>query len=166
MLILVTAPDWLRSWELRDWLALCSALLAVAALMLGVVNYFHAQRRDKRDLFIRIHEELIKPDAAEGRRHLYTIKDPSDAVAIAGDQERSGAIYRALAMFDLLALYSESEWIDESQVLQEWGYSLRNTLDPANMWIAERYRDREEWHSWEHYQRLARAAKAAAPSTK
>jgi len=63
-------------------------------------------------------------------------------------------------------VYVESGWIEYETVRSEWWYSLVNTLDGANLWIAERYRDREQWHSWEHYQRLARRLRADGPAPK
>jgi hypothetical protein len=72
-------------------------------------------------------------------------------------------VYRALAMFDVLALYAENGWIDERTVLDEWGNSLRNSVDPAQHFIAARY-ETVRWHSWPHYQALA--AKAMAQPTR
>ena len=149
--------------HLRDWLTAITAAVALIALCISVANYYQGRRRDKRDLFISVHQELIKPEAAEGRQVLYGIKDADKAVGIAKKEYESGRIYTALAVFDLLALYVESKWIDYETVRREWYYSLVHTRYGANMWIAERYKDREQWHSWEHYQRLSKRLEADGP---
>ena len=63
-------------------------------------------------------------------------------------------------MFDILALYAEHGWINEDTVLDEWGNSLRNSIDPAAYFIAVRY-DSVQWHSWPHYRALAAKAERA-----
>lgn len=147
----------------RNWISGASAVIALIALGVTLTNYRRSQDRDRRDLFLSVHRALIEPDVASGRRHLYRAKSQISAEGTAIDETASGEIYRALAMLDLLALYVESGWIDYDTVKKEWSYSLVNTRPGANLWIAERYRDREQEHSWEHYHRLAeRVAKERA----
>lgn len=131
--------------------------VSAGALILGVVNFLQAHRRDKRDLFLRLHETLVEPDVVAGRRALYKVKSEDDAEAVCGNEEISTRIYRALAMFDVLGLYVESRWIDERTVLREWSNSLVRSREPARLWIAKRY-EGVQWHSWPHYTSLAEKA--------
>jgi hypothetical protein len=141
--------------HLRDWFAGASAIAAFTALGIALYNLRQGKKRDRRDLFISIHQALLDPEVVRGRQYLYAIKNRNDAASAALSTDKSGPIYRALAMFDLMGLYAESKWIDEKTVAREWRYSIVNTHPAAKAWIAERYRDRPQWHSWEHYQALA-----------
>jgi hypothetical protein len=142
---------------IRNTVAGVSAFLALCALALGMVNFQRAKKLDKRDLFLRLHEALVEPEVVAGRRALYKIKTTDGAAAACVDEQTSSRIYRALALFDVLALYVESKWIDEGTVLKEWSNSLVRSTEPAELWMAERYKG-VEWHSWPHYQALASKA--------
>jgi hypothetical protein len=141
----------------RNSITALGAIFSLAAVVLGVVNFRRARKLDKRDLFLRMHETMIQPDAVAGRRALYKITSPKDAETSCMNDVTSSQIYRALALFDVLALYVESGWIDEGTVLKEWSNSLARSQEPARLWIAARYKG-VHWHSWPHYQSLAKMA--------
>jgi hypothetical protein len=145
----------------RDLLTTLAVLVSLGALGLGIVNFRRATRLDARDLFLKVHERLIEPDVVAGRRILYTLKTKEEAAALVYREEEMTKVYRALAMFDILALYTEHGWIDEDTVLDEWGNSLRNSVVPATHFIAARY-DSVQWHSWPHYRALAEKAQRRA----
>jgi len=147
----------------RDLFTVLAVLVSAGALWLGIVNYKRARRLDKRDLFLRIHEALIEPGVVEGRRLLYQIPDQATAAAMVYKPEKLTAVYRALAMFDVLAMYAENGWIDEDTVLDEWGHSLRWSVPFAERFIAARY-ETIKWHSWPHYKALADKATARRPA--
>ena len=142
---------------IRSLISGVSAFLALCALALGIVNFRRAQTLDKRDLFLRLHETLVEPEAVAGRRALYSIKTSKDAELACMNEKTSSQIYRALAMFDVLALYVESHWVDEKTALKEWSNSLTRSREPAALWLEQRYMD-VQWHSWPHYQALATKA--------
>jgi hypothetical protein len=146
----------------RDALTTLALFVSAGAFVLGVVNYRRARKLDKRDLFLKIHERLIDPDVVAGRRILYALRSKEQAAALVYREDDMTKVYRALAMFDVLALYAENGWIDEQTVLDEWGHSLRNSVDPAEYFIAARY-ETVRWHSWPHYQALAAKARAQEP---
>lgn len=98
-----------------------------------------------------------------GRRLLYALRSKEEAAALVYREDDMTKVYRALAMFDVLALYAENGWIHERTVLDEWGHSLRNSIEPAEYFIAARY-ETVRWHSWPHYQALATKATAQAIS--
>jgi hypothetical protein len=144
----------------RDLLTALAVLVSLGALGLGLINFQRAKRLDERDLFLKVHERLIEPDVVAGRRILYTLRSKEEAAALAYREEEMTKVYRALAMFDILALYAEQGWINEDTVLDEWGNSLRNSIRPAAHFIAARY-DSVQWHSWPHYRALAAKAERA-----
>jgi hypothetical protein len=142
----------------RDGVTALALVVSAAALSLGMLNYRRARRLDKRDLFLRLHESLLDPDVVAGRRALYEIKDVPSAAALVYETGTLTQVYRALAMFDVLALYVENGWIDEATVLDEWGNSLSRSIEPSQHFIAARYQT-IQWHSWPHYRRLAAKAR-------
>lgn len=147
--------------DLRGFLTILALVVSAGALALGVVNFQRARRLDKRDLFLRMHEALLDPAVVAGRRALYDLRDTGQAAALVYKEETLTQVYRALAMFDVLALYVENGWIDEATVLDEWGNSLRRSIEPAEHFIAARYQT-IQWHSWPHYRALAEKARRQA----
>lgn len=136
-----------------------AVFVSLAAFLFGCVNFSRARRLDKRDLFLRMHESLLEPSVVAGRRALYEIREHDDATRLVYDADKLTSVYRALAMFDVLALYVENKWISEQTVLDEWGNSLRRSIDPSEIFISARY-ETIQWHSWPHYRALAdKAAK-------
>jgi hypothetical protein len=134
-----------------------AVIVSFAAFILGCVNFSRARRLDKRDLFLRMHESLLDPSIVDGRRALYDIKTIGDATRLSLDADTTTSVYRALAMFDVLALYVENGWIAESTVLEEWGNSLRRSVEPSRLFIEARYAT-IQWHSWPHFRELAEKA--------
>lgn len=149
--------DYRDEMSTRDLLTVLAVLVSVGALALGLVNFTRARHLDKRDLFLKVHERLLEPDVVAGRRILYTLGSTQEAAALVYQEDRMTLVYRALAMFDVLALYAESGWIDEATVLDEWGNSLARSVEPAEHFIAARY-ESTQWHSWPHYRALAAKA--------
>ncbi len=116
-----------------------------------------ARRLDKRDLFLKMHENLLDPSAVRGRRLLYRITAPEIADAIVADEDQQTDVYRALAGFDVLGLYVDRGWVDRWTVLEEWGNSLSLAVEPKALFIAAKYPGKK-FHSWPHYDDLAREA--------
>jgi hypothetical protein len=151
--------EWQRLWDDLQHTAVLALIVSALALSLGIVNFMRSRRLDKRDLFLRMHEALIAPDVVAGRRVLYTLTSKQQAAALVYQEDEESLVYRALAMFDVLAMYAENKWISEKTVLDEWGNSLSRSLAPAELFIEARY-DTIQWHSWPHYKALAQKAKA------
>jgi hypothetical protein len=103
---------------IRDVATLLAVVVSTGALSLGVFNYRRASKLDKRDLFLKIHERLIEPDVVTGRRLLYSLRSKQEAASLVYREDDMTKVYRALAMFDVLALYAENGWIDEGTVLE------------------------------------------------
>lgn len=137
--------------------ALISGVIALSALALGIVNLTRSIRNDKRDLFLKVHRELLDPDLIDGRRLLYQLTAPSKRGELLGASDSYTKMNRALAMFDVLALYVDYGWIRRETVLDEWSYSLAKSLEPALVFIRDRDESEDVW-SWPHYRALAEAA--------
>lgn len=58
-------------------------------------------------------------------------------------------INRALATFDILAMYVERGYIDGDVVLEEWGHSLARAYQQAQTFIENRVAN-QTWKPWPH----------------
>jgi hypothetical protein len=129
-------------------------LLTAFALVLSVLAFLNSRRLDKRDLFLKMHENLLGELPMAGSRALGHIHDEASAILAVRDQEGSTAIYRALAGFDVLGLYVERGWVNERTVLEEWADSLSKYATPKRLWVEQRYPNKQ-FHSWPHDDDLA-----------
>lgn len=132
-------------------------IFTALALLLSALAFFNNRRLDKRDLFLKMHENLLGEVPMAGRRALARIHDETSATQAVYDSNRSTEIYRALAGFDVLGLYVERGWVSERTVLEEWADSLSKYAAPKALWVEKRYPGKK-FHSWPHYDALAERA--------
>lgn len=92
-----------------------------------------------------------------GRRALSQIDSDNEARASLTNPDEQTAIYRALALFDVLGLYVEQGWVDRWTVMDEWANSLSQYREPKRLWAEHRWKD-DERPRWPHYDRLAKSA--------
>jgi hypothetical protein len=142
---------------LRDWVALGAFAASLAAVAIAVRNYTDAKARDRRDLFLTVHERLLEPEMVAARRVLYKLS--SEAGVRGLREEDTTRVYRLLAMYDLVGLYVESNWISKKTVLEEWSFSLCQSHEPGRRFIKVR-QAMVGGPGWPHYRRLAEAAVA------
>lgn len=126
------------------------------AVVLSLAAFYRSRRLDKRDLFLRMHTDLLDEIPMRGRRGLSTIFDANTATWAAREVPAT-EIYRALAMFDVLGLYVEQGWIDRWTVMEEWARSLNAYREPKRLWVAARWPDGDQ-ERWPHFDRLAASA--------
>lgn len=133
-------------------------LISVAAFGLSVFTWRERRVNDKRDLFLRVHEQLVDQGLQRGRRFLRDEVTSSDE-AMRMVRERYDdyvMICRAISMFDIAALYVEQGYINKELFISEWGnvyFELRANL---LLLIAERAKDgRPHLWSWPHFKSLA-----------
>ena len=126
------------------------------AVLLSLAAFYRSRRLDKRDLFLRMHTDLLDEIPMRGRRVLGTIFDVNTATWAAREVPAT-EVYRALAMFDVLGLYVEQGWVDRWTVMEEWGRSLSAYREPKRLWVAARWPNNDE-DRWPHYDLLAESA--------
>ncbi len=132
---------------MTDWIP---TVIAVAAFAFSLVNWHVSRQHDKRDLFLAMHERLIASEVQEGRRLLYLDHslDQLDELRKSGSPEYQ-LINRALANFDVLAMYVDRGYIDRNVVLEEWGHSLARAYQRAEPFISNRVAN-QSWRPWPH----------------
>ncbi|WP_037864968.1 hypothetical protein, partial [Streptomyces sp. NRRL S-340] len=78
--------------------------------------FIHSRRKDKRDLFLRMHEQLVSPDKQRGRRLIYDMAATGRSVDDLTADEYE-AINNALAYLDVLGVYYNNRYIRREDVM-------------------------------------------------
>lgn len=143
-------------------LALIPTVISVCAFSLSLYTWRERKVQDRRDLFLKFHERLIDIELQRGRRILMQkVNSVEDAAKLAREAPSDYEIVnRALAMFDIAALYIERNYIDQQLFLEEWGYTYAGTWGRAQFFIAERLARQapNTWSAWPHFQSFGRYA--------
>lgn len=128
----------------KDLLAL---ILAVVGVTVSLVTVRLSIRQARLNAYTRIHELLVSPEVAKGRRLLFlasaanTLPDPGDP----GWDE----INQSLAMYDTLGVYVGNRIVSRKLVLESWHHPLNDIRGPALAFLEHRrgYRVRNPWPS-------------------
>ncbi|MDF1490301.1 hypothetical protein [Tessaracoccus caeni] len=133
---------------MADWVAVLIAVLAVIAAIWSARQSDKVAREvsnDARDAGIesakaaayqRLHELLVDPKAARGRRLLF-IAARHDAFPNLGDPDWDEINY-SLALYDSLGGYIVQGFIDEKIALRAWHHPLKKIHGPVNLFMKHR----------------------------
>jgi hypothetical protein len=121
--------------------------ISIAAFGFSLLTYRQQQAKDQRDLFLEIHRALIEPDLQEGRRRVHALNAGEMVTVHDDDLDGYQQINRALAMFDIFAMYVNRRYIREDLALEEWGDVLAGTWTKAEPFIEAR-RERSGHLPW------------------
>jgi hypothetical protein len=124
---------------MSEWLGqntdLIALFLAVVGLCVSLVTVWLSVHQARLNAYTRMHEMLISPETARGRRILFqtygkTLPAPGD--------EGWDAINQSLAMYDTLGVYVQRGIVSKRLVLSAWFHPLCAIREPAQAWIAHR----------------------------
>lgn len=121
--------------------ALVSAIIAVCATILSVIVMRQTERISRQANYTRLHEMLVDPKAACGRRKLFMAYD-HDAYPTLGDPDWDDINY-SLALYDTLGGYLKHGLIDRELALAAWHDPLTRITTPAEHFICLRARGLE-----------------------
>lgn len=123
-----------------NWLSrntdLVALFLAVLGLAVSMFTVWLSVRQSRLDAYTRMHEMLVSPETARGRRILYLayanhqLPEPGDA-----DWD---TINQSLAVYDTLAVYMRRRIVSERLVLSAWFHPLSAIKEPAEAWVRHR----------------------------
>ena len=136
--------------------ATVSITLSVAALAFSFFVFFDGRRRDRRDLFLKMHQLMISDDIAKGRYILFEkVTDEESVKRLSGDEYRD--INRALATYNALGLYVENKYLRERDVMDMWARPIYRAWHIAQPFIA--YREQfQGYRPWGYFATLAQKA--------
>jgi hypothetical protein len=127
--------------------------ISAVALAVSVFTLFYTRRRDRRDVFLRLHEQLITDDAQRGRFLLLATEGPLSAMP----DEDFRCIKRALARYDLLGLYVKKKQVRKADVMALWAEPLFLALKAAPD-ILTYTEEKDGYRPWSFFFWLARQA--------
>jgi hypothetical protein len=107
----------------------------------------HNLKLAKAAAYQRIHELLVDPKAAAGRRRLFQAASAKNFPALGEDGWDE--INYSLALYDTLGGYVSREQVDEDVVLDAWHHPLVNIADPVRQFMAHRQAQRV-YQPWAH----------------
>lgn len=134
--------------ENKDLLALIVSLLALAISVITSKQNLSATRRIAREsadhnlklaqnaTYQRVHELLVDPKAAAGRRRLFQAAKAGRYPALGEDGWDE--INYSLALYDTLAGYVARKQVDEVVALDAWHHPLTNIAGPVRDFMDHR----------------------------
>jgi hypothetical protein len=145
--------------ENKDLLALLVSLIALAVSIITSRQNLSAARRIAQEAadndrklaravtYQRIHERLVAPKAAAGRRRLFQAARDNRFPAL-GDDGWDEINY-SLALYDTLAGYVYRGQVDEAVTLDSWHHPLANIAGPVRQFMAHR-ENQDVRQPWAH----------------
>lgn len=134
--------------EVTDWLALLIALLAVAVAAWSAwytirvtrqtsdAAIAEGKRTARAETYQRLHETMVTPEAARGRRLLFLSAKAGQFPAL-GDPGWDEINY-SLALYDTLGGYLLQGLVDPHMVLRAWHHPLQEIHEPVTAFMAHR----------------------------
>ena len=115
--------------------------------------------------FQRMHEMLVDPKAARGRRLLFLAHKNGDFPTLG--EERWDEINYALALYDTLGGYVKNGQVDEDLVLTAWHHPLVNIAEPVRAFMVHREGNdvRQPWAYLHDLLRRAALYTCSCPNT-
>ena len=134
-----------------------SVLISCIALGFSLFTFLHNQRKDRRDLFLQMHQLLTSSDLRRGRWILFQkINDEESVERLSDDEWRD--IDRAMSAYNALGLYIAKKYINERDVMDIWAKPICAAWKAAQPYMA--YRQRLEGSSpWKYFDFLSECAR-------
>jgi hypothetical protein len=133
--------------------ATVSIFISVAALVFSFLVFFDSRRKDKRDLFLKMHQLMISDDIARGRYLLFEKVADGDSVEQLTDGEYRD-INRALATYNAMGLYVKNKYVRERDVMDLWANPIYRAWHTAQPFIAHRTQF-QGYRPWRYFDILA-----------
>jgi hypothetical protein len=170
-----TAVKWIS--DNKDFLALVVSVFALGLSVWSTRKTVHqasnavsAANAAQRDLvrmatYQRIHELLVDPKAAAGRRRLFQAHQADNFPALGADGWDD--INYSLALYDTLGGYMSRDEVDAQTVLAAWHHPLQNIAEPVARFMEFRRRNgvSQRWAYLHYLLEKSRAYKCTCPTS-
>jgi hypothetical protein len=133
-----------------------SVAISVSALGFSFYVFFESRRRDRRDIFLTMHQLMIGDDPARGRYLLFQKVTDADSIAQLTDEEYRN-INRALATYNALGLYVSNGYVRERDVMDMWAQPICRAWYAAQPFISHR-ESFQGYRPWKYFELLAQRA--------
>lgn len=165
-----TGIDYLIGWAADidpTWISLGIAFLAVLVSVFSTQYMARSAKvQSRQENYVRLHEQLVSPDASSGRRLLFqahTALTETEAPAetaffpLPSDDVWDRVNY-SLALYDTLGGYIHRKLVDKDVVLEAWHHPLQN-ISPAVNAFMEHRRNLGIDQPWAHLLTLLESAR-------
>lgn len=133
-----------------------SIVLSVIALGLSIYVFTDNRYRDRRDIYLKIHDYLASDDIQRGRYLLFEKITDEHSIDRLSDQEYRD-ISRALTAYNSVGLYVKSRYVSEKDVMALWAMPIYRSWRAAQPFIAHREGSHGP-HPWAYFEFLANQA--------
>lgn len=135
-----------------------SVVISVTALTFSFFVFIESRQKDKRDVFLKMHQLMLSDEMAKGRYTLFNkVTDEESVDRLSDDEYRD--INRALATYNALGLYVENKYVRERDVMDLWARALYRAWHTAAPFIAHRTRS-QGYMPWQYFEILAHKAES------
>jgi len=137
-------------------LALISVVISLMAVGFSILVFVDNRRRDQRDLFLKIHQQMIGERLQRGRRILFQKAKDEASIAELSDEEYR-EINEALSFYNILGFYVQNRYVRERDVMEFWAVPVVRAWKAAKPFIAYRV-SRDGYHVLDSFENLAARA--------
>lgn len=136
--------------------AVVSVIISIVAVAFSLIVFFDNQRKDRRDVFLRMHQLLIEDDLIRGRYLIFRkITDETSVQQLTEEEYRD--INRALSTYNALGLYMANGYVRERDVMDMWAQPIFRAWRTAQPLIVQRER-LQGYKPWKYFDSLGRKA--------
>jgi hypothetical protein len=122
--------------------------IAAAALVVSLSTFFVSRWRDRRDLFLRIHERLASVDQQQGRRLIHQLLREDQKAISDLDPQQYSLINHTLSNLNVACFYYCRGYVRRDDMLDIWGLALVRTCDAAQPFLTYRESENEGVQPW------------------
>jgi hypothetical protein len=119
--------------EYKDLLAL---FISLVALVVGLMTIRIARRQARLDTYARMHETLVAPGVAKGRRLLFTAYRRRQFPTY--KEDGWDETNQALALYDTLGTYYQRKLVPQDLLLAAWHHPLKAVTPAAKAFVEHR----------------------------
>lgn len=147
----------------KDLLALG---LSLVAILLTLLTVYSVKKQARRDSYMRLHETLVSPSAAEGRRLLF-LAYAAQSFPLSTDPTWD-KINQSLALYDSAGLYVRHGLIPRRLFLEAWHHPIRSIEAPTIQFLTHARQNSVDrtWVSLDLLFRAARKYQSRSPCCK
>jgi hypothetical protein len=137
--------------------AVISIIVSVFAFGFSVFVFANNSKRDRRDLFLRIHQQLLSDQLQRGRYTLFQkVVDEVSVDRLTGEEYRD--INAALSFYNTLGFYVKNDYVEERDVMELWDMSIWQAWITAQPFMAHRKKNMG-YHILNNFEFLASKAR-------
>lgn len=137
--------------------ATISIIVSIIAFGFSVFVFTDSGKRDRRNIFLHIHEQLLSDQLQKGRYTLFRkVIDEASVQQLTGEEYRD--INAALSFYNTLGFYVKNGYVKEHDVMELWDMSISRAWIAAQPFMAHR-KTTLGYHILDNFEFLAGRAK-------